>query len=399
MSVRLRQVLAAVSLFAGSTALATALGDVELKNWSAPMYWGPSVTPANSDSKVARHPLAGEAAARGALIVSPTASAPFFFVAVTPCRVADTRAGFGFSGQYGPPFMPGGVPRDFTIAGQCGIPSTAQAVSFNFTVTDTAGAGFLLTYASGASQPTISTLNYSTNQTLANAAVVALGAGGAITTIPGVSGFDLIIDVNGYYALSGDRNPVPGSPGNAFAIQAGGASVGATDTNGGDMTVAGGIGTGLGGGGNIHLQTSGADDVSGTTDNLTVDRRIIVGKAKQLTGFTPLMSIHLTGTHTAGGRIFYMVRATDGGSQIATEEGVIQYLATANAITCTVQTTDKLHLGTVNSACEPTFFNPGSQPGVAIFDNVTFSTPAPIVVNEVYFTIENESGSAIRLEP
>lgn len=124
---------------------------------------------------------------------------------------------------------------------------------------------------------------------------------------------------------------------------------------------------------------------------------------KQLTlgspGFTSLMSIHLTGTNTAGGRIFYMVRATDGGSQIATEEGVIQYLATANSITCTVQSDDKLHLGTVNSGCTPGFFNPGSQPGVSIFDNVSFSSPAPIVVHEVTFRIENMSGSVIRLEP
>jgi hypothetical protein len=116
-------------------------------------------------------------------------------------------------------------------------------------------------------------------------------------------------------------------------------------------------------------------------------------------GFTSLMSIHLTGTNTAGGRVWYMVRATDGGSQIATEEGVIQFLATANSITCTVQTTDKLHLGTVNSGCTPGFFNPLSQPGVSVFDNVTFSSPAPIVVHEVYFRVLNMSGAVIRLEP
>ena len=169
------------------------------------------------------------------------------------------------------------------------------------------------------------------------------------------------------------------------------------------MIMGGGFGTGLGGGGNVRIQTAGANDLSGTSDNLLVDREIFVARGKQLTlsapGFTSLMSIHLVGTHTAGGRIFYMVRATDGGSQIATEEGVIQYLATANSITCTVQTNDKLHLGTVNSGCTPGFFNPGYQPGVSIFDNVTFSSPAPIVVHEVYFRVTNDSGSSIRLEP
>ncbi len=200
-----------------------------------------------------------------------------------------------------------------------------------------------------------------------------------------------------------ERNTTSNSPGNALTIQAGGATTGATDKIGGDLLLAAGLGTGLGGGGNLRMQTAGANTLSGTTDNLLVDRVIVVSKAKAITlsapGFTSLMSIHLVGTQTAGGRIRYTVRATDGGSQIATESGVIQFLATANSITCTVQTTDKLHLGTVNSGCTPGFFNPGSQPGVSIFDNVVFSSAAPIVVHEIYFTIENESGSSIRLEP
>ncbi|HZR28554.1 MAG TPA: hypothetical protein VFA71_07220 [Terriglobales bacterium] len=189
---------------------------------------------------------------------------------------------------------------------------------------------------------------------------------------------------------------------NDLTLQAGTASSG-TDQLGGELVLSAGNGTGLGASGNVHFQTAGAQDLSGTATDLLVDRVIIVSKAKAMTlaspGFTSLMSIQLLGTHTAGGRIHYVIRATDGGSQIATESGVIQYLATANSITCTVQTTDKLHLGTVNSGCTPGFFNPGSQPGVSIFDNVSFSSPAPIVVHEVYFTIENESGSPVRLEP
>ena len=128
----------------------------------------------------------------------------------------------------------------------------------------------------------------------------------------------------------------------------------------------------------------------------------IVSGDKELThsapGFTSLLSVHLSGTHVAGGRIYYTVEATDGGSQVATEEGVIQWLATANSITCTVQTTDKLHLGTVNSGCTPGFFNPGSQPGVSIFDNVSFSSPAPIEYHHVCFTAitEPDPGNTVR---
>lgn len=214
----------------------------------------------------------------------------------------------------------------------------------------------------------------------------------SLNLLPGVAPGSILVDRN-----------TGSNPGSTFTLQAGSPAAGSSDVRGGDLLLAAGPGTGLGAGGNVRLQTAGANDLSGTTDNLLVDREIIVSRGKQLTlnapGFTSLMSIHLTGTHTAGGRIFYTIRATDGGSQIATEEGVLQYLATANSITCTVQTTDKLHLGTVNSGCTPGFFNPGSQPGVSIFDNVSFSSPAPIVVHEIYFRIENDSGSSIRLEP
>jgi hypothetical protein len=51
--------------------------------------------------------------------------------------------------------------------GQCGIPASAQAVSFNFTVTNTSGPGFLLVFPQGGAQPNASTLDYVANQTVA----------------------------------------------------------------------------------------------------------------------------------------------------------------------------------------------------------------------------------------
>jgi len=238
----------------------------------------------------------------------------------------------------------------------------------------------------------ISGLLPSVNISIVDATLLPQASLGSVNLLPGAAPGSIIVDRN-----------TGANPGQMLSIGAGAPASGATDVAGGDLQLNAGAGTGLGGGGNVRIQTAGANDVTGTTDNLLVDREIFVAKAKQLTlaspGFTSLMSIHLTGTHTAGGRIFYTIRATDGGSQIATEEGIIQYLATANSITCTVQTSDKLHLGTVNSGCTPGFFNPGSQPGISIFDNVSFSSPAAIVIHEVYFRIVNDSGSAIRLEP
>jgi hypothetical protein len=213
--------------------------------------------------------------------------------------------------------------------------------------------------------------------------------------------FDLSLGAGIPRTIAVERNTAS-NPGSSLTLQAGAPALGSSDIAGGDLVLSAGNGTGLGSSGNVRFQTAGPTDASGTTDDVLSDRFIIVGKPKQLTlappGFVSLMSIHLVGTHVAGGRIHYVIRATDGGTQIATEEGVIQYAATANSITCAVQTDDKLHLGTVNSGCTPGFFNPGSQPGVSIFDNVSFPSPAAIVIHEVYFTIENESGSPIRLE-
>jgi len=100
--------------------------------------------------------------------------------------------------------MGGGTQRSFTITGQCGIPAGAQAVSFNFTVWNTPTTGDLRVFPAGSATPNASTLNWGAGiQALANAAVVALGSGGAITVqIDGPGMVDIFVDVNGYYTSS-----------------------------------------------------------------------------------------------------------------------------------------------------------------------------------------------------
>jgi collagen type VII alpha len=143
------------------------------------------------------------------------------FVGITPCRVLDTR-GNGFTGAYGQPLLSAGVPRNFTIAGQCGIPADAQAVSANLGVTLTQGAGFILVFPAGGPQPVVSSLNYDhAGQTLANAAVIPLATDGSITVIAGVASTEFFLDVDGYYVptlevsslngLSGDVTLVAGA--------------------------------------------------------------------------------------------------------------------------------------------------------------------------------------------
>src|SRR5258706_3408910 len=159
-----------------------------VNNWAAPLLWTPPAT---------RAP--GQARAESTSV----ASGPLPFIAVTPCRVADTR-GNGFTGAFGPPPLLANATRDFTIAGQCGIPASAAAVSFNFAALNVAAGGDLRVFPAGGGAPTVSTLNYNGNTpNIANAAIVPLGTGGAITVQADAVSIDLVIDVNGYYDGSG----------------------------------------------------------------------------------------------------------------------------------------------------------------------------------------------------
>jgi hypothetical protein len=175
---------AAVILLSLSTA---ALAAETIKNWSAPSSWTP--------------PSAQATGGRNALTTYP----PLPFIPLTPCRLIDTRTGSGFSGAYGSPSMAGGsAQRSFTITGQCLIPAGAQAVSFNFTVWNTPTTGDLRVFPAGSATPNVSTLNWGAGiLALANAAVVPLSAGGAITAqIDGPGTVDIFVDVNGYYTSS-----------------------------------------------------------------------------------------------------------------------------------------------------------------------------------------------------
>ena len=164
--------------------------DVPLRNWTVPPYTS--------------------ASAGGGVTTMADVSPGVVFVAMTPCRIADTR-GLGFSGPAGPPeltiatrtFQIGG-----TVAGvpaQCGIPVGADAVSFQFTVVTPNSAGNLVAWPAGGAAPTISVLNWNAGETaLGNGTIVPISAAGAlsvrINAATGSATGHLVIDVNGYFA-------------------------------------------------------------------------------------------------------------------------------------------------------------------------------------------------------
>jgi hypothetical protein len=119
------------------------------------------------------------------------------FYVVTPCRIIDTRNANGPQG--GPALVSGGT-RNITVAGVCGIPAGVVAISINVAVVAPSASGYLTLFTgpSNAPLPLASTINYQTNRTLANNAIVKAGSD-TINVYNGGPTVDFVIDVNGYF--------------------------------------------------------------------------------------------------------------------------------------------------------------------------------------------------------
>src|SRR5882724_3866536 len=113
------------------------------------------------------------------------------FFTLPPCRVVDTRASL--------PLLPG--IQFFPLAGHCGIPACARAVSANLTVVGPQAAGHLTAYAGDAQLPATSNLNFGAGQVRANYAIVQLADDGAGT-------INLLVDVNGYFETTAGSGPI-----------------------------------------------------------------------------------------------------------------------------------------------------------------------------------------------
>jgi Chaperone of endosialidase len=178
------QAILVLALAAGQSA-AGEEGRVSAESWNAPPYWTPpALAPRGHDTL---------AAGRQSLAAGPTALP---FIALPPCRLVDTRGNAPLTGG----FLPPATVRSYTLSGVCGVPANAQAISLNATVVHPTGPGFLTIYPEGGTFPPVSTLNYLGNDVVVNAAVVPLSGAGGISIALGVSGGDVILDTNGYYA-------------------------------------------------------------------------------------------------------------------------------------------------------------------------------------------------------
>jgi Chaperone of endosialidase len=189
---------------------------VPLRSWATPMYWQPNQ---------AEREVAAKAGRQLMFSANAISTSALTFVAITPCRLVDTRgAAAGFNGIApfsGPSIAPAGTlaipiqsPTEATAntaPAPCGaIPSTAQAYSLNLTVVPVAGGavGYVSLWPSGSPQPVVATVNDVQGLIVNMAAIVPAGtpSGGISVYNAGPATTDVVIDMNGYFAPPSDLN-------------------------------------------------------------------------------------------------------------------------------------------------------------------------------------------------
>jgi hypothetical protein len=143
---------------------------------------------------------------------------------VTPQRIADTRSSHG----------PVTAATTLAVAVPAAVPADATGVVVNLTAAGAATAGYLTAYPCGAAPPTASNLNISAGETRANQAAVALDTTKTMCVYSSTT-TDVIIDLAGYYAPTGDRYQAQtptrlfdsrsaGGPATAFTVPVAGGS-------------------------------------------------------------------------------------------------------------------------------------------------------------------------------
>ncbi len=124
------------------------------------------------------------------------------FHPMAPVRVLDSRDGTGGASS---PWVQGDT-RNLTVAGVAGVPSNADAVMLNVTVTDTTAASYLTAWPAGQPRPTASNLNWPTGDTRPNLVVTKVGAGGAISLFNLLGTTNVIADVQGWFDTGSDNS-------------------------------------------------------------------------------------------------------------------------------------------------------------------------------------------------
>src|SRR5215510_10293217 len=216
---------------------------IPLQSWPAPLYFQP--TPVESQGLA--KPGALNALTSDATSLAATPAGSLVFVAMTPCRIADTRDG-SYPIGFGPPSLTGNTTRIFDIqspTSRCPVPSVAQAYTFNITVVPpgnpgnvnpNGALGCLAIWPTGVVQPVVSTLNSFLGTVVANAAIVPAGSNGSVDVFVSNT-TDVIIDINGYYAAQSGITLAQGSAGAPSMSFAGDPGTGIFSSGAGSLNI------------------------------------------------------------------------------------------------------------------------------------------------------------------
>ena len=128
------------------------------------------------------------------------ATAPDGYTTVGPTRILDTRNAIGVTGK-----KPLGYQSvlSLPVSGEHGVPANARAVVLNVTVTQPTGNGYLTVYPDGQARPGVSSINFSTGQTLPNLVVAPIGADGKVDFYNHSGSAHVIADLEGYFSAQG----------------------------------------------------------------------------------------------------------------------------------------------------------------------------------------------------
>ena len=183
--------------------------------------WALTVVAASGSlfAKAPHIPLTNWKVNRAAAIATNSISSNAVFVAVTPCRVIDTRE--PSFGAYGSPFFAAGEVRtyDMTASPCAGIP-VATAYSVNVTIVnyDVNSGGWVTLYPAGGVRPFISTVNFGNGtNAVANAAVVPADNTGSIDAYA-AGATNIIIDINGYFLAQPSSGVTSVTAGNSIGV-------------------------------------------------------------------------------------------------------------------------------------------------------------------------------------
>ena len=123
------------------------------------------------------------------------------FVAVTPCRVLDTRTAGGLLNNSQRSFKAvGNLSSQGGKSAGCGVPSYAVALSLNLVAIGQSSSSYMYAWPAGTALPTASAINYPKTGAIANGITLPITAGGGWAynlKTPGKA--HAVADVTGYY--------------------------------------------------------------------------------------------------------------------------------------------------------------------------------------------------------